>query len=187
MTEQEIKTIEALNFMGYNDLREISKSELDLSFKALSNKMNPNTTTIEKYKDGNDYIKLVSYYSYLSDIKRTNETIRNILDPSNKTYDYQDEKPEIKQEEPIDNDVKPSIVDSEGRRLPEFSDIQIIDRPRIWIIILSFLLPIYGIIMFIFSRRLTPKASKWYLVFAIIGFVTNFILELYLIKIGFFQ
>ena len=51
MTNQEIKTKNALAFMGYTEIREISKSELDLSFKALSHKMNPETTDIEKYKD----------------------------------------------------------------------------------------------------------------------------------------
>ena len=183
MTDQEIKTQEALNFMGYKELREISQSELDLSFKALSHKMNPETTTIEKYKDGKDYLLLLEYYNYLNDIKRTNETIRNILDPENKTYDYQDEKPEVK-EEAVDNQA--SINNNNQQSYNEypnqgFSDVQIVDKPSILSIIISLLIPIYGVLMFVLSRRFTPKSSKWYLIFAIIGFSINVVLTIILL------
>ncbi len=182
MTDQEIKTQEALNFMGYKELREISQSELDLSFKALSHKMNPETTTIEKYKDGKDYLLLLEYYNYLSDIKRTNETIRNILDPENKTYDYQDEKPEVK-EEAVDNQASINNNNQQSYNEypnPGFSDVQIVDKPSILSIIISLLIPIYGVLMFVLSRRFTPKSSKWYLIFAIIGFSINVVLTIIL-------
>ena len=186
MTNQEIKTKEALSFMGYKELREISQSELDLSFKALSHKMNPETTTLEKYKDGKDYLLLLEYYNYLSDIKRTNETIRNILDPENKTYDYQEEKPEIKEE--INDTNNQSFENSNTNTAnnynefgnPAFSQIKIADKPSIFSIILSLLFPIYGVLMFVFSRRITPKASKWYLIFGIIGFAINVAITIYL-------
>lgn len=183
MTDQEIKTQEALNFMGYKELREISQSELDLSFKALSHKMNPETTTIEKYKDGKDYLLLLEYYNYLSDIKRTNETIRNILDPENKTYDYQDEKPDVK-EEAVDNQASINNNNQQSYNEypnPGFSDVQIVDKPSILSIIISLLIPIYGVLMFVLSRRFTPKSSKWYLIFAIIGFSINVVLTIILL------
>lgn len=183
MTDQEIKTQEALNFMGYKELREISQSELDLSFKALSHKMNPETTTIEKYKDGKDYLLLLEYYNYLNNIKRTNETIRNILDPENKTYDYQDEKPEVK-EEAVDNQASINNNNQQSYNeypKPGFSDVQIVDKPSILSIIISLLIPIYGVLMFVLSRRFTPKSSKWYLIFAIIGFSINVVLTIILL------
>ena len=179
MTEQEIKTQQALIFMGYKELREISKSELDLSFKAMSYKINPETCTNEKYKDGKDYLLLLEYYNYLSDIKRTNETIRNILNPENKTYQYQDEKPEEKVEENLlgENVVADEIPNNQNQGVrPTYTEVQIIDRPSILSLILSFFIPIYGIIMFIFSRRITPKSAKWYLIVGIIGYVINFII-----------
>lgn len=169
MTEQELKTKNALAFMGYTEIREISKSELDLSFKALSYKMNPETTDIEKYKDGKDYILLLDYYNYLSDIKRTNETIRNILFPDSKTYEYQDEKPQVEatvEAEGTASEAKPNI---------QFEEIKIPDKPSVLYIILSILFPIFGVLMFILTRRITPKSSKVYLIVAIVGYVLNFI------------
>ena len=184
MTNQELKTTNALLFMGYTDLREISQSELDLSFKALSRRMNPETCTNEKYKDGKDYLLLLEYYNYLSDIKRTNETIRNILDPENKTYQYQDEKPEPKPEVIENLNPNPGMSNETPMDLtkPQFnasSYYEIEDKPRIWIIVLSLLLPLYGLIMFFLSRRLTPKAAKWYLAFAIIGEVINVLVYIF--------
>ena len=171
MTNQEIKTKNALAFMGYTEIREISKSELDLSFKALSHKMNPETTDIEKYKDGKDYILLLDYYNYLSDIKRTNETIRNILFPDSKTYEYQEEKP-------VSNEATQDTINEQQasslNNIP-FEEINIPDRPSVLYIILSILFPIFGVIMFILTKRITPKSSKVYLIVAIVGYVLNFI------------
>ncbi len=178
MTNQEIKTRDALAFIGYKELREISKSELDLSFKALSYKMNPETTTIEKYKDGKDYLLLLEYYKYLSDIKRTNETIRNILYPDNKTYDYQDEKPQVEEKIQSEADVRANTNNFEENPNVTFEEINIPDKPSILYIILSFIFPIFGVIMFILTRIITPKSSKFYLIFGIVGYVINFILVL---------
>ena len=185
MTDQELKTSQALVFMGFNELKEISQSELDLSFKVLSNRMNPETCKNEKYKDGKDYLLLLEYYNYLSDIKRTNETIRNILDPENKTYQYQDEKPEpkveeINPEEPRQSMSNETPIDLKKPQFDAANYYELEDKPRIWIIILSLLLPLYGLIMFFLSRRLTPKASKWYLAFAIIGEVINVLVYIFL-------
>ena len=185
MTDQELKTTQALAFMGFNELKEISQSELDLSFKILSNRMNPETCKNEKYKDGKDYLLLLEYYNYLNDIKRTNETIRNILDPENKTYQYQDEKPEAKvedinPEEPRQSMSNETPLDLKKPQFDAANYYELEDKPRIWIIILSLLLPLYGLIMFFLSRRLTPKASKWYLTFAIIGEVINVLIYIFL-------
>lgn len=173
MTEQEIKTKNALAFIGYKEIREISKSELDLSFKALSYKMNPETTNIDKYKDGKDYLLLLEYYNYLSDIKRTNETIRNILYPNEKTYDYQDEKPETAEaiHENISNQAEANTNEIPNISIEEF---KIPDRPSVLYIILSILFPIFGVLMFFLTRRITPKSSKVYLIISIVGYILNF-------------
>jgi len=188
---QELKTKIALEFMGFTELREISQSELDLSFKVKSHKYNPETCTNEKYKDGKDYLLLLEYYNYLSDIKRTNETIRNIINPDEKTYQYQDEKPKVEdefkdglfKEEDFINDsntTNNSNQEFNEAPKPQYVNVQVVDRPRIWIIIISLLIPLFGIIMFALSKPLTPKAAKWYLIFAIIGFIINLILEIFL-------
>lgn len=182
MTEQEIKTQQALVFMGYKELKEISKSDLDLSFKALSHKMNPVTATNPKYQDGKDYLLLLDYYNYLSDIKRTNETIRNLLNPNEKTYQYQDEKPEVKVEvnnsnENINNE---DIFSQNGIVIEE---LKIEDKPRVWMVILSFLFPLFGIVLFILNRRIMPKASKFYLIFGILGYIINFVLYLWMFSL----
>ena len=188
MTEQEIKTQQALVFMGFTELKEISQSELDLTFKVMSNRMNPETCSNEKYKDGKDYLLLLEYYNYLSDIKRTNETIRNILDPNNKTYDYQDEKPKVEEEERdyingLFTEEELKNMESNNSKPTYNGGIEILDKPRFWIVLLSVLFPLYGILMFFLSRRLTPKAAKWYLVFAIIGYIINLVVYmLYYLK-----
>ena len=188
MTEQEIKTQQALVFMGFTELKEISQSELDLTFKLMSNRMNPGTCSNEKYKDGKDYLLLLEYYNYLSDIKRTNETIRNILDPNNKTYDYQDEKPKVEEEERdyingLFTEEELKNMESNNSKPTYNGGIEILDKPRFWIVLLSVLIPLYGILMFFLSKRLTPKAAKWYLVFAIIGYIINLVVYmLYYLK-----
>lgn len=173
MTEQEIKTKNALAFMGYKEIREISKSELDLSFKALSYKMNPETTDIEKYKDGKDYLLLLDYYNYLSDIKRTNETIRNILFPDTKTYEYQDEKPKV--DPKFDETTNEGTIGATANPNVQFEEIKIPDKVSVLYVILSILFPIFGVLMFILTRRITPKSSKVYLIVAIVGYVLNFV------------
>ncbi len=186
MTAQEIKTQKALVFMGFTELKEISKSELDLSFKALSYRMNPETCTNEKYKDGAHYQLLLEYYDYLSDLKTTNETIRNILDPEHKTYQYQDEKPQEEVKEEIKEDTIDENLNQQKKPVyngemadnmnPQFTEIQVVDKPRIFSLIFSLLFPLFGLFMFIFTRKITPKASKWYLAFGIIGYIINFVL-----------
>ena len=176
MTEQEIKTQQALVFMGYKELKEISKSDLDLSFKALSYKMNPTTASNPKYQDGNDYLKLLEYYNYLSDIKRTNETIRNILNPNEKTYLYQDEKPEEKKEELNNDNINEASYgdhDLFKDNLIILEEVKIVDKPRFFLILLSFIMPLFGIVMFILNRSIMPKASKFYLIFGILGYIFN--------------
>jgi len=93
MTLVEEKTKEALEALGIGIKREVTLKELEFSFMGLERRYSPEYTLDEKYKDGIYFNKLKAHFEYVaSDICRTNEAIRNILDPDNKTYEYQ-EKP----------------------------------------------------------------------------------------------
>ena len=182
MTSQEIKTKEALRYLGFNKIQEVSKRELDFSYKALS----------DRYKNNIEAkLKLDEYYEYLSDIRRTNETIRNILDPNNKTYMYQDEIPESEIRKNIidnnneninNNTVNENINDNANFSFDNINDaVRVADKPSALNIVLSLLIPLYGILEFILLRKILPKAAKWYLVCAIIGEVISFVLMFYLV------
>ena len=168
MTSQELKTKQALESLGFNELREVSKRELDFSYKALS----------ERYQNNIELLNgLNENYEYLSDIKRTNETIRNILYPNEKTYLYQEEIPEEEiRKNIIDNNINESFNFEELRE-----NVKIVDKPRAINIILSLLIPLYGILEFILVRKFLPKAAKWYLICGIIGYVISFIVMFYLV------
>jgi hypothetical protein len=76
-------TKEALMTLGF-EVREVSKRELELSYLALKDSYtnSGNKELLEKVNNA---------YQYLTkDIRVTNEVIRNILEPNNKTYFYQE-------------------------------------------------------------------------------------------------
>lgn len=180
MTSQELKTKQALESLGFNELREVSKRELDFSYKALSERYQNNIELLNRLNEN---------YEYLSDIKRTNETIRNILYPNEKTYLYQDEIPEEEiRKNIIDNNTNESSNENVNQNLNESfnfeelrESVKIVDKPRAINIILSLLIPLYGILEFILVRKFLPKAAKWYLICGIIGYVISFIVMFYLV------
>ena len=180
MTNEEIKTKEALACLGYSCNREVTSKELYYSYLGLKTRYNPETCVDEQYKDGLAYKRLNDCYEYLSEnICRVNETIRNIIDPLHKTYVYQDEKPE----EAKKPEVVPEIVNqNEAGMRPNMNNmnVMIVDKPSVFSIILSILVPIYGIINYFLVKRLQPKASKWYLLIGIVGMILNMLIMLYL-------
>ena len=178
MTQEEIKTKEALAFLGYNCDREVTSKELYFSYLGLSNRYNPETCVNDEYKDGEAFKKLNECYDYLkNDICRVNETIRNILDPQHKTYVYQKEKPqEAVKPEPVE--AMPNNQNMNQNLNPTFREgnIMIADKPSFFGILLSILIPIYGIINYFIVKRVQPRASKWYLLIGIIGLILNMLL-----------
>ena len=179
MTNEEIKTKEALAYLGYNCDREVTSKEIYYSYLGLKSRYNPETCTEAKYTDGEAYRRLEEAYSYLSaDICRVNETIRNIIDPEHKTYVYQEEKPK--------EEKKPEVIDEMPKQdqniNPSFNNmnVMIVDKPSILSILLSIMVPIFGIINYFMTKRLQPKASKWYLLIGILGMVLNLVMLLYL-------
>ena len=175
MTQEEIKTKEALATLGYNADREVTGKELYYSFLGLSNRYNPevnptsgDTLMLRRVNDA---------YEYLSkNICRVNETIRNIIDPLHKTYIYQEEKPV--EAEPINKTNPIDDNQSMNQNLnPQYrGNLVIVDKPSVFGIILSILIPIYGIINFFIVRKVQPRASKWYLLIGIIGMILNMVI-----------
>lgn len=180
MTNEEIKTKEALAYLGYNCDREVTGKELYYSYLGLKSRYNPETCVEEQYKDGVAYKKLNEYYDYLSkNICRVNETIRNIIDPAHKTYVYQEEAPKKEEAPEI---LDPRTDEDEPGMKPSLNNmnVMIVDKPSIFSIILSIMVPIYGIINYFLVKRLQPKASKWYLLIGILGMILNMLVLLYL-------
>lgn len=160
-------TKEALMTLGF-EVREVSKRELELSYLALKDSYtnSGNKELLEKVNNA---------YQYLTkDIRVTNEVIRNILEPNNKTYFYQENKEEkIEKEEKV---VEGEVIDNKPTYNPNLGDIKVIDKPSLAIFLLSLFMPVYGILNFAALKRIMPKASKFYLVAGILGFVLEILL-----------
>ena len=171
MTNEEIKTKEALQYLGFKVDKEVTSKELYYAYLGLSNIYDPNKTDNPKYMDGEAFRLLNEHYNYVSsDICRTNETIRNILNPQNKTYEYQAEKPH--QGIPAhENEANSAPAQNYYKEV-----VVIKDKPSILNIILAFLVPLYGILNYFLVKRFMPKASKWYLIFGILGFIANILI-----------
>ena len=164
----ELMTKESLKTLGF-EVREVSKRELELSYIALKDKYetNSNKKLLEK---------VTSAYNYLTkDIRVTNEVIRNILDPLNKTYIYE-EKPEGFIEEKKEDDSNEDIRDSRPVYNNRQGEIKVIDKPSVFIFVMCVFLPVYGFLNFAALKRLMPKSSKVYLVAGILGFILEILL-----------
>ncbi len=184
MTELELQYKEALEYFGF-EIKEITKRDLDFTYRAYEERMNPKTTIFDGYKDGKEYEKMQKYYELLSDIRKTNEVINNILNPKEeKKPDIIIENPEIvdSYEKSENNFNYKNNYNTNHDSVKGYSGYQsetLVDRPRILSLLLSLLLPIYGIIISIATWRIAPKSAKWYLVFGIIGSVLSFVLEFF--------
>ena len=159
MDMEEKVVIESLHVLGF-EVKEVSRRELDLSYIALKDKYSNNSKILDKVT--------FAYETLTKDIRVTNEVIRNILDPSNKTYFYQEDK---NKENEVKENINPEVVDVKPNMNKEFGEVKINDKPSAFIFILSLLAPFYGILNYSFLKRIMPKSSKLYLLAGILGFV----------------
>ncbi len=168
MTKEQQEYVYALKYFGF-EIKELTQRELDIVFSAYNQKLNPKLTVYEEYKNGYEYNVMLKYYNLLSDIRKTNDVINSILNP--KTEEI---KPEILDQDEFNKSFNnEEKIKNEERIYNSLPKTEILDRPSPISIILSILLPIYGILISIFSWKITPKSAKWYLVFAIIGMIIN--------------
>lgn len=58
------------------------------------------------------------------------------------------------------------------------------DKPNIWLNLISFLLPIVGLILFLFKIKNKPKQAKSLGIWAILGVIAGVILELLTNQLG---
>ena len=211
MTLVEIKTKEALDALGIGTSKEVTSRDLQFVFLGLERKYSPEYTQNELYKDGVKFNELKAYYEYVSsDICRTNEAIRNIIDPDNATYEYQDNpniNTEVINELEDSNNTNSSYNSLEGSSPNQYGreanlsytnekptynpnayyDYQMQDKVSIMTVMLIFLFPLYGLVVFFMFRKIKPKSSKWYLFWTIIGFILNFIANYYLVQSGYYD
>ena len=184
MTKTQEEYLYALNYFGF-ELKEITKRDLDIVYSAYEEKLNPEKTTIEEYKNGYEYKTMLRYYNLLSDIRKTNEVIDEILNPKpeveviNNPEILDNYEPKGEASASFNNNQSYNNADNysnEAKLDPRYTPDGILDRPSPLSIILAILIPLYGILISIFTWRLAPKASKWYLLCGIIGFILNFII-----------
>ena len=173
MTEFELedKVLQSLSLLGL-ETKEVSKMDLEYTYIGLANKYNP------KNEDGNAemFKKVTDAYNFLNeDICRTNEVINNILNPNNKTYFYTTPDKKVQEEvkeEIINEDVKPEkgvkYIDTPNGK------IKIVDKPSPLNMVLSLLVPLYGILNFFLIVKFMKRAAIVYLLCAIVGIELNF-------------
>ena len=166
MTIEEKKALDALHIMEITPDHTITRLELKESFLSLS----------EKYKDNNEkYNKMKNAYDYLYDhMELLNEAIHNRLNPCHERHEYSYSWEEKKVEE-----VEGEVVDEKPINEATFNPNElpkVKDRPTVFAAVLSFVSPLIGIIMFILTRRITPKSSFLYLTLAIVGLIASYFL-----------
>ena len=166
MTIEEKKALEALHIMEITPDHTISRLELKESFLSLS----------EKYRDNCEkYNKMKNAYDYLYDhMELLNEAIHNRLNPCHERHEYSYSWEEKKVEE-----VEGEVVDEKPINEATFNPNElpkVKDRPTVFAAVLSLVSPLIGIIMFILTRRITPKSSFLYLFLAIVGLIASYFL-----------
>ncbi len=166
MTIEEKKALEALHIMEITPDHTISRLELKESFLSLS----------EKYMDNSEkYNKMKNAYDYLYDhMELLNEAIHNRLNPCHERHEYSYSWEEKKVEE-----VQSEVVDEKSINEATFNPNElpkVKDRPTVFAAVLSLVSPLIGIIMFILTRRITPKSSFLYLFLAIVGLIASYFL-----------
>ena len=166
MTIEEKKALEALHIMEITPDHMITRLELKESFLSLS----------EKYRDNCEkYNKMKNAYDYLYDhMELLNEAIHNQLNPCHETHEYSYSWEEKKVEE-----VQSEVVDEKPINEATFNPNElpkVKDRPTVFAAVLSLVSPLIGIIMFILTRRITPKSSFLYLFLAIVGLIASYFL-----------
>ena len=166
MTIEEKKALEALHIMEITPNHTTSRLELKESFLSLS----------EKYRDNCEkYNKMKNAYDYLYDhMELLNEAIHNRLNPCHERHEYSYSWEEKKVEE-----VEGEVVDEKPINEATFNPNElpkVKDRPTVFAAVLSFVSPLIGIIMFILTRRITPKSSFLYLFLAIVGLIASYFL-----------
>ncbi|MBQ2471604.1 MAG: DUF308 domain-containing protein [Acholeplasmatales bacterium] len=166
MTIEEKKALEALHIMEITPDHTISRLELKESFLSLS----------EKYMDNSEkYNKMKNAYDYLYDhMELLNEAIHNRLNPCHERHEYSYSWEEKKVEE-----VQGEVVEDNPKNEATFNPNElpkVKDRPTVFAAVLSLVSPLIGIIMFILTRRITPKSSFLYLFLAIVGLIASYFL-----------
>lgn len=167
MTDVENKTVNYLKLLGFNELSTIDEKTLKQAYLKNAKIYHPDTCQNESYKDGKMFSAIKEAYDFLSnDINRTNETINNILNPNNKTYNYQDEFM-------YENQYANGGTPFQGYAFYSGQNIKPKDKPSIFSMFLCFIMPFMGFFMFVMTKRIMPKASKWYAIASVLGIVVT--------------
>ena len=160
------KIIDALKFFNL-EIKEISSRDLHLVYLGYKNKYENNIEMLNKIELN---------YLILKDIQKTNDAINNYLNP--KVEEVKTEVVEIEEninKEEINETIKPKYD-------PYNEPVEIKDRPTVFGTVFALLIPLYGLFIFFFLRRITPKTAKFYLVLAIIGYIISFVMLFILIR-----
>lgn len=139
--------IEALKIMEIEPDHLLTHDELKKKYLSLAKKYHPDSNSI--YSNSDMFSKMKSAYDYLNDnIEYVNETIKMM---NNKEYQY-------------DNIYNDTIEISE-------EDFRKYDKISLITLIISFILPLYGILIYLVRRILFPSSSKLYLIASVLGII----------------
>lgn len=164
MTIEEKKVLTALHIMELTPDHTITRLELKERFLSLSEKYMDHIEKYNKMKDAYDYL-----YDHM---ELLNEAIHNQLNPEHETHEYSYSWEDVKE-------VQGEVVEDRPMNEATFNPNElpkVKDRPTVFAVVLSFVSPFIGIIMFILTRRITPKSSFLYLSLAIVGLIASYFL-----------
>ena len=137
----------------------LTLAELKQSYLRLTKLYHPDNDN--PYTDSKKYFSMKDSYDYLYDhLELANEELMHIINGD----------PEVKEE--VKEVVEDTCVNEAPKAMPQ-SEVKVEDRPTMLLIIISFLSPIVGVIMFFMTRKVTPKSSWLYLALGILSFALN--------------
>ena len=164
MTYEEELTYEYLKLLGMEDIHETTEAELKKLYLKQAKLYHPDTTSNEEYKNGEMFSKIKNAYDYLTfDINKTNDCIKGILNPYQNYYNYNNNYSGYQNAYNYYN----FNYDNDN------NNIKIEDHVSPIMLLLSFLSPFIGLLLFMMLRKIFKKSAYTYLLVSILSLIIS--------------
>ena len=163
MTYEEELTYEYLKLLGMEDIHETTEAELKKLYLKQAKLYHPDTTSNEEYKNGEMFSKIKNAYDYLTfDINKTNDCIKGILNPY-QNYNYSN----------YNNNYQNAYNYYNFNYDNDNNNIKIEDHVSPIMLLLSFLSPFIGLLLFMMLRKILKKSAYTYLLVSILSLIIS--------------